>query len=47
MLLKVAPPSVLSCHCTVAAGLALAAAVNVTDLPALTVWLLGSVVIVM
>ena len=36
-LLKVAPPSVLICHCTVGAGVPLAAAVNVAVLPAQTV----------
>ena len=32
-LLNVAPPSVLSCHCTVGAGVPLAAAVNVAFAP--------------
>src|SRR5262249_50085651 len=43
-LLKVAPPSLLTCHCPVGAGVPLAAAVNVTALPAVTVWLVGWVV---
>ena len=45
ILLKDAPPSVLSCHCTVGVGLPLAAAVNVAVWPAVTVWLVGWVVI--
>src|SRR5678815_1588627 len=40
MSLKVSPPSVLSCHWTVGAGLPLALAVKVT-LPGQTVWLDG------
>src|SRR5205085_801285 len=44
MLLNVAPPSVLTCHCTVGAGLPLAAAVNVAVWPAATDWLVGWVV---
>ena len=44
ILLNVAPPSVLTSHCTVAAGLPLAAAVNVTLLPALIVCDVGLVV---
>ena len=35
-LLNVAPPSVLTCHCTVGVGFPLAAAVNVAFDPALT-----------
>ena len=45
MFAKVLPPSVLSCHCTVATGLALAAAVNVAVWPAVCVWFAGCVVI--
>src|SRR5579883_2546006 len=41
---KVMPPSVLTSHCTVGAGLPLAAAVKVAFWPAFTVWLLGLVV---
>ena len=37
MMAKVAPPSVLSFHWMVGAGEPLAAAVNVTELPAVTV----------
>ena len=37
MSLKVFPPSVLTCHCTVAAGLALAATEKFTGSPTLTV----------
>ena len=44
MSLKVAPPSVLTCHCTVGVGLPLAAAVKVAVWPAVTVWLVGWVV---
>src|SRR6185369_15959972 len=40
MSLNVTPPSMLSCHCTVGAGLPLAVAVKVT-LPGHTVWLAG------
>src|SRR6185369_12231395 len=40
MSLNVTPPSMLSCHCTVGAGLPLAPAVKVT-LPGHTVWLAG------
>src|SRR6187431_867214 len=36
MSLKVAPPSVLDCHCTVGTGLPAAAAVNVAVSPAMT-----------
>jgi hypothetical protein len=36
-LLKVTPPSMLTCHCTVGAGFPLAAAVKLTLLPAVTV----------
>ena len=41
---KVEPPSVLTCHCTVGVGLPLAAAVKVAVCPAVTVWLAGWVV---
>ena len=44
MSVKVTPPSVLTCHCTVGVGVPLAAAVKVTALPAVTVWPLGWVV---
>src|SRR4051812_29275313 len=44
MLVKVLPPSVLTCHCTVGVGVPLAAAVKVAGLLAVTVWLLGEVV---
>ena len=44
ILLNVAPPSLLTFHWTVAAGLPLAAAVNVTLAPALTVCEVGLVV---
>ena len=40
-----APPSVLTSHCTVGLGLPLAAAVKVADCPAVTVALDGAVVI--
>jgi hypothetical protein len=40
MSVKVVPPSVLTCHCTVGVGLPLAAALNVT-LPGHTVWFTG------
>src|SRR5437660_649193 len=43
-LLKLLPPSVLTCHCTVGAGVPLAAAVKVALLPAHTVWPVGWVV---
>ena len=46
MLLKVEPPLVLTCHCTVGVGLPLAAAVKVAVWPAVTVWLAGWVVTV-
>ena len=46
MALQVRPPSVLTCHCTVGVGLPLAAAVNDTLAPAVTVWLVGWVVMV-
>ena len=39
---KVTPPSVLTCHCTVGVGVPLAAAVKVTGVPAVMVWLVGS-----
>src|SRR5882724_3116647 len=45
-LLNVAPPSVLTCHCTVGVGEPVAAAVKVAVWPAVTVWLAGCVVIV-
>ena len=38
------PPLVLTCHCTVGAGVPVAAAVKVTGWPAVTVWLIGLVV---
>ena len=41
---KVPPPSVLTCHCTVGLGLPLAAAVNVAVWLAKTVWFAGFVV---
>src|SRR2546422_889009 len=41
MSVKVPPPSVLSCHCTVGAGRPLAADVNVAVLPAHAVWGVG------
>ena len=34
-------PLLLTCHCTVGVGLPVALAVNVAELPAVTVWLLG------
>jgi hypothetical protein len=43
-LVKVVPPFVLTCHCTVGAGFPLAAAVKLTLLPAVTDWLTGCVV---
>ena len=46
MALNVVPPLVLTSHCTVGVGLPLAAAVKVTVLPVLTVWLAGFVVTV-
>jgi hypothetical protein len=45
-LLNVAPPSVLTCHCTVGAGEPVAAAVNTAVWPAVTVWFVGCAVIV-
>jgi hypothetical protein len=42
---NVAPPLVLTCHCTVGVGIPLAAAVKETLLPAHTVWSEGFVVI--
>ena len=42
---KVVPPLVLTCHCTVGLGSPVAAAVNVADWPAMTVRLAGGVVI--
>ena len=44
-LLKLAPPFVLNCHCTVGAGVPDAAAVNVAVCPALTVASVGFCVI--
>ena len=44
MLVNVVPPLLLTCHWTVGVGLPLAAAVNVTVLPAVTLWLVGLVV---
>jgi hypothetical protein len=46
MLLNVAPPSVLTCHCTVGVGEPVAAAVKVAVWPAVAVWFVGCVVIV-
>src|SRR5213594_3519011 len=46
MLLKVTPPSVLTCHCTVGVGAPVAAAVKVAVWPAFTVWFTGCVVMV-
>src|SRR5262249_60149227 len=43
MSLKLAPPSMLTCHCTVGTGVPLAPAVKLT-LPGHTVWLAGSLV---
>src|SRR5881628_1797480 len=45
-LLKVTPPSVLTCHCTVGVGEPVAAAVKVAVWPAFTVWFTGWVVMV-
>src|SRR5271170_3032870 len=42
---NVAPWLVLTCHCTVGAGVPVAAAVNVTPWPATIVWLTGLSVI--
>src|ERR1700722_11258941 len=44
LLVKLLPPLVLTCHCTVGVGFPLAAAGKVTELPAVTVWLFGCVV---
>src|SRR5262249_5607652 len=44
MLVKLAPPSLLTCHCTVGAGVRVAAAVNVAVLPAAAVWFAGWIV---
>jgi len=44
MLVQVVPPSLLTCHCTVGVGVPLAAAVKEAGPPAVTVWLLGWVV---
>ena len=41
MAVNVAPPLVLSSHCTVGDGWPVAAAEKVTLLPAVTVWLVG------
>ena len=41
MLVKVVPPSVETCHCTVGVGLPVAAAVKVAGWPALTNGLVG------
>ncbi len=41
MLLKVAPPSTLTCHCALGVGLPLAEAVKETELPAHTALLTG------
>ena len=46
MAVNVVPLSLLTSHCTVRAGLPLAAAVKVAVPPALTVWLAGFVVTV-
>src|ERR1700691_5820002 len=45
MFVNVAPPFVLTCHCTVGAGWPEAAALNVAAAPAVTVTLIGLVVI--
>jgi hypothetical protein len=45
MFVNVAPPLVLTCHCTVGAGWPEAAALNVAAAPAVTVTLIGLVVI--
>src|SRR5439155_24526588 len=42
--MSVKPEPVLTCHCTVGAGVPLAAAVKVTLLPACTLWVSGWVV---
>src|SRR2546425_2589315 len=42
-MLKVAPPSVLTCHCTVGVGEPVAAVVKVAVWPAFTVWFAGCV----
>src|SRR5215469_10124273 len=44
MVFQLEPPLVLTSHCTVGVGLPLAAAVNDTLAPAVTVWLVGWVV---
>src|SRR5579871_4039614 len=44
MLLKVFPPSVLTCHCTLGAGMPMAAATRETLLPAPTTWFVGLLV---
>jgi hypothetical protein len=45
MFAKLTPPFVLTCHCTVGAGWPEAAALNVAAVPAVTVTLIGFVVI--
>src|SRR5690348_10127702 len=44
MLVKLAPPSVDRCHCTVGAGKPDAAAMKLTEFPLFTVWFDGLVV---
>src|SRR5258707_13462476 len=44
MLPNVAPPSVLTCHCTVGVGEPVAAVVKVAVWPTFTVWFAGCVV---
>jgi hypothetical protein len=46
MFVKLVPPFVLCCHCTVGVGVPLAAAVKVAVWPALTVWFDGFAVTV-
>ena len=46
MLVKVVPPSVETCHCTVGAGVPVAAAVKLADWPSTTATLAGEVVTV-
>ena len=45
MLVKLAPPSVDRCHCTVGVGTPDAAAMKLTEVPGVTVWSVGLVVI--
>ena len=45
MLVKLAPPSVDRCHCTVGVGTPEAAAMKVTEVPGFTGWSNGLVVI--